>query len=98
MLNSKQRAYLRGLANSIPALYQIGKGGINENFVSLINEALEAKELVKVHVLENSMSDVRELCNELAELTNSDPVQVIGSKFILYKESVDNKNIILPKR
>jgi len=97
MINSRQRAYLRGLANTIPALYQIGKGGINENMVTLINDALEARELIKVHVLDNSLSDVRVLCNELATLTNAEPVQVIGSKFVLYKESVDNKTIKLPK-
>jgi len=97
MLNSKQRAYLRGLANDLPALHQIGKGGINENFVKLINDALEANELVKIHVLNNSSSDVRGLCNELVMLTGADPVQVIGSKFVLYKESIEHKEIALPK-
>jgi len=97
MINSRQRAYLRGLANKIPALYQIGKGGINENMVKLINDTLEVNELIKVHVLDNSFSDVRELCNELATLTNAEPVQVIGGKFVLYKESVENKTIKLPK-
>ena len=96
MINSRQRAYLRGLANTIPALYQIGKGGINENMIKLINDTLEVNELIKVHVLSNS-SDVRELCNELATATNAESVQVIGSKFVLYKESVENKTIKLPK-
>jgi len=97
MINSKQRAFLRGLANSVPALYQIGKGGINENMIKLINDTLEVNELIKVHVLGNSSSDVRELCNELATATNAEPVQVIGSRFVLYKESVENKTIKLPK-
>jgi len=97
MLNSKQRAYLRGLANTVPALYQIGKGGINENIVKLINEALESKELIKVHVLDNSLSDIRELCSELAKLTKAEPVQVIGGRFVLYKQSVEFKTIVLPK-
>lgn len=98
MLNSKQRAYLRGLGNTIPALYQIGKDGINENMVTLINDALEANELIKVHVLENSMMSTKEACYELAEKTKADGVQIIGSKFILYKESVNNKKIELPTK
>jgi len=97
MINSKQRAYLRGLANTVPALYQIGKGGINENFIKSISDALEIREIIKVHVLSNSSSDVRELCNELATQTGAEPVQVIGSRFILYKESVENKTIKLPR-
>ena len=96
MLNSKQRAYLRGLGNKIPALYQIGKDGINDNMVKLIEDALEANELIKVHVLENSLMDTREACFELAERAGADSVQIIGNKFILYKESVNNKKIELP--
>jgi len=95
MLTSKQRAYLRGLANGIPAIFQICKNGINDNMIQQIKDALEARELIKVHVLESSMLDVREACNEIAALTGSEPVQVIGSKFVLYKESKDNKSIEL---
>lgn len=98
MLNSKQRAYLRGLGNKIPALYQIGKDGINDNMVKLIEDALEANELIKVHVLENAMISTKEACYELAERTSAEGVQIIGNKFILYKESVNNKQIELPKK
>jgi RNA-binding protein len=96
MLSSKQRAYLRGLANNIPAIFQIGKGGIGDNLVNQVNDALEARELVKVHVLNNSLMDTREACNELAQATGAESVQVIGNKFVLYKESKENKTIELP--
>jgi len=97
MLSSKQRAYLRGLANNIPAIFQIGKGGINDNLVIQVNDALEARELIKVHVLKNSLLDTREVAEELASLTGSETVQIIGSKFVLYKESKENKKIQLPE-
>ena len=96
MLTSKQRAYLRSLANELPAIFQIGKGGITDNLIQEVNNALEARELVKVHVLNNSLLTTRQACDELARLTNSEPVQVIGNKFILYRESKENKNIQLP--
>ena len=95
MITSKQRAFLRGLANKIDATVQVGKGGISENMVSLVNDLLEKNELVKVHVLENSLSDTRDVCHELSSLTNAEEVQVIGSKFVLYKESRENKKIDL---
>ncbi|NLY43670.1 MAG: ribosome assembly RNA-binding protein YhbY [Clostridiaceae bacterium] len=97
MLSSKQRAYLRGLANNVPAIFQVGKGGINDNLVKQVSDALEARELVKVHVLKNSLLDTREVAEELAGLTDSETVQVIGSKFVLYKESRENKTIQLPE-
>lgn len=96
MLTSKQRSYLRSLANGIEPIFQVGKGGVNENMVKQINEALEARELVKASVLRNSLDDVRDISNEIAEETGADVVQVIGNRFVLYKESKDNKVIILP--
>jgi RNA-binding protein len=96
MLTSKQRSYLKSLANTIPPIFQVGKGGINDNMVKQFNDALEARELVKANVLKNSLSSAREICEELAELTNAEVVQVIGNKFVLYKESKENKNIVLP--
>lgn len=86
-LTSKQRAQLRGLANSQDVILHIGKDGITDNLVQQANEALEARELIKGRVLENSMYTSREACDELAKLTRSEPVQVIGSKFVLYRES-----------
>ncbi len=98
MITTKQRAYLRGLANGIPALYQIGKDGINENAVRQTSDALEARELIKFHVLDTALMTAREAASELAELTDSDVVQVIGNKFVLYKESKNNKRIELTQK
>lgn len=86
-INSKQRAQLRGLANGIEVILHIGKDGITENVVRQANEALEARELIKCRVLENSMLTAREACGQLSVLTRSEPVQVIGTRFILYRES-----------
>ncbi|MCX7843751.1 MAG: ribosome assembly RNA-binding protein YhbY [Clostridia bacterium] len=96
MLTSKQRSYLRGLANNIDPIFQVGKGGVNENMVKQFNDALEARELVKASVLKNALAQTREVCEEVARLTGSEIVQVIGNKFVLYKESKDNKEIMLP--
>ncbi len=93
MITSKQRAFLRSLANKIQATVQIGKGGINDNMLTLIEDTLEKHELVKVHVLENSFSDPRDLCREVASLVGAEEVQVIGNKFVLYKQSKENKKI-----
>ena len=95
MLTSKQRAYLRGLANNIPAIMQIGKGGISENLVKTVSDALEARELIKLSVLENSMQTPREAADEMAETVGADVVGVVGRKVILYRESVNNKKIEL---
>ncbi|MCX8129350.1 MAG: ribosome assembly RNA-binding protein YhbY [Clostridia bacterium] len=96
MLTSKQRSYLRGLANGIPPIFQVGKGGVNENMIKQFGDALEARELIKATVLKNSLADVRSICEELSQATDSDVVQVIGNKFVLYKESKENKVIELP--
>ena len=86
-LTSKQRAQLRGLANSLDTILQIGKDGLGDNLVQQANEALEARELIKCRVLESAMLTPREACQELARRTRSEPVQVIGTKFVLYRES-----------
>lgn len=98
MLNSKQRAQLRGLANSLDAIFQIGKGGINDQLIKQVGEALEARELIKLSVLETSPVKSREAADKVAEAVGCDVVQVIGSKFILYKESKENKKIVLTKK
>ena len=88
MLTSKQRAYLRGLANTEKAIMQIGKDGIGENLIQQVNDALEARELIKGRVLENNIEyDARLAAQELAAATRSEVVQVIGTKFVLYRES-----------
>ena len=95
MLTSKQRAYLRGLANTEKAIMQIGKDGISENLVKTVSDALEARELIKLTVLENCMYAPKEAANELAEACGADVAGVIGRKIILYRESVNNKKIEL---
>lgn len=86
-LTSKQRAQLRGLANSAEPIVHIGKDGLGDNLVKQADDALEARELIKCRVLENSLLTAREACDELSRLTRSEPVQVIGSKFVLYRET-----------
>ena len=86
-LTSKQRAQLRGMANSIDTIIQVGKEGITDSLIRQADEALEARELIKGRVLENSMLTAREVCDQLTLPTRSEPVQVIGSKFVLYRET-----------
>ena len=86
-LTSKQRSQLRGIAAGEDTIIQVGKGGINDALVASVNDALRARELVKGKVLENSMLTAREACQELAKLTRSEQVQVIGTKFVLYRQS-----------
>jgi len=86
-LTSKQRALLRGLANDIDTILHIGKEGIGPNLIKQADDALEARELIKGKVLENSMLTAREGAEELARATRSQVVQVIGTKFVLYRES-----------
>lgn len=95
MLTSKQRAYLRGLANPIDTIFQVGKGGVGEAMVKSISDALEARELIKLKVLDNSDYSAREAAEEIAEMVGADVVCVLGKKFVLYKESKENKTIIL---
>lgn len=86
-LTSKQRAQLRGLANNIDTILHVGKDGIGENLIRQADDALEARELIKGKVLENSMLSAREGAEELARATRSQVVQVIGTKFVLYRET-----------
>ena len=86
-LTSKQRAQLRGLANSLEPIVHIGKDGIGETLVKQADDALEARDLIKCKVLDNSLLSAREACDELSRLTRSEQVQVIGTKFVLYRES-----------
>jgi RNA-binding protein len=95
MITSKQRAKLKGMATSLNAIIQVGKGGITENVVKTVDDALEARELIKLTVLENSEYTARETADELADAVNADVVGVIGRKVILYRESVEHKRIEL---
>lgn len=85
MLNSKQRAKLRGLASTEPTIFQLGKDGITENFIKSVDTALAARELIKFKVLENAMIDRRAAAEEIAEATGSEVVTVIGTKIVLYR-------------
>ena len=96
-ITSKQRAQLRGMAMSIDTIIQIGKGGITEAVVESVNAALRARELVKGKVLENSMLTAREACDALSEACRAEQVQVIGTKFVLYKRSPKEPKIELVK-
>ena len=96
MLTSKQRSYLRKLANKENAILQIGKGGISPSLVEQVKEALEARELIKIHVLDNSNLTPKTACDALAAETGAQGVQVVGGKFVLYKKSEENPQIQLP--
>lgn len=87
MLKSKQRAFLREIASSYETIFQVGKGGINENFINQVTDALRKRELIKLRVLENSGYTAREAAEEIASKTESDVVQVIGSRFVLFKRN-----------
>lgn len=95
-MTSKQRAYLKGLAMTIDPIYQVGKSSISPEIVKGIDEALEARELVKINVLKNCLDDPKEIANIISERTRSEVVQVIGKKIVLYRESKEKKKIILP--
>lgn len=87
MLTSKQRAVLRGMANSMDTIFQVGKGGIGDTLVAQTDDALRARELIKLRVLENSGYTAREAAEQLADQTGSEVVQVIGSRFVLYRRN-----------
>lgn len=94
-MTSKQRAYLRSMATSIQPIFQVGKGEISTNMTEQIGNALEARELIKVKVLENSLYTAREAAEIIAEETSAEVVTVIGNKFVLYRESEKHKKIDL---
>ena len=98
MLTSKQRAYLRSLATEADTIVHVGKDGISGNLILQVKNALRARELVKGKVLENSMLTAKEAIELLAEECRAEQVQVIGSKFVLYKRNETEPKIELPKK
>lgn len=96
-INSKQRAYLRSLAQTVEPIFQIGKNSLTPEFTEAISEALEKRELIKIAVLNNCEDEPKVLGQILSERTRSVLVQVMGRKITLYKESKDHKKIDLPK-
>jgi RNA-binding protein len=95
MLTGKQRAALRKMANDIDTIFQVGKNGISDNLISQINDALEARELIKIRALDTAGEMPRQLCNMICEATGAEPVSVIGGRFTIYKPSKNNKRIKL---
>ena len=96
-ITSKQRAQLRGLAMQQDTIIQVGKGGVTEAVIDSVSAALKARELVKGRVLENSMLTAREACDALAQACRAEQVQVIGTKFVLYKSNEKEPKIVLVK-
>lgn len=97
MISGKQRSYLKGLANGIEPIFQVGKNGVTESFLKQVDEALEARELVKINVLNNSFLEAKNVAVELSEKLNAEFVQSIGNKFVIYRESEESKKIELPR-
>lgn len=96
MLTGKQKRFLRSKAHHLDPIFQVGKGGVNENMVKQISEALESRELLKVSVLQNCEDDKHTVAEELVDGTRAELVQVIGNTIVLYKQSRENKQLQLP--
>ncbi|HJV17337.1 MAG TPA: ribosome assembly RNA-binding protein YhbY [Bacillales bacterium] len=97
MLTGKQKRFLRSKAHHLNPIFQVGKGGVNDNMIKQISEALEVRELLKVSILQNCDEDKTDVAKALASGTRAELVQLIGHTIVLYKESVENKQINLPK-
>ena len=96
-MTTKQRAYLKSLAMTMEPIFQVGKNSITPELVGAVSEALAARELIKISVLQNCMEDPKEMAQVLSERTHSQVVQVIGKKIVLYREGKDDKKkIVLP--
>lgn len=100
MITGKQRAYLRKLGHELEPIFQIGKDGVTDTLLKGIDEALEKREMLKVHILETALLDTKETCNEIAAELGAEPVQAIGNKFILYRKASDAKKrkIEIPRK
>jgi RNA-binding protein len=96
MLTGKQKRFLRSKAHHLNPIFQVGKGGVNENLIKQVDDALEARELLKISVLQNCEEDRDTVAETLSKGAGADLVQVIGNTIILYKESKENKQLILP--
>ncbi|MEC1753886.1 ribosome assembly RNA-binding protein YhbY [Bacillus mojavensis] len=96
MLTGKQKRFLRSKAHHLSPIFQVGKGGVNDNMIKQISEALEARELIKISVLQNCEDDKNDVAEALVKGSHAELVQTIGSTIVLYKESKENKQIELP--
>ncbi|MDQ0216722.1 RNA-binding protein [Oikeobacillus pervagus] len=97
MLTGKQKRFLRAQAHHLDPIFQVGKGGVNDNMIKQIADALEARELIKISVLQNCDEDKRIVADELSKGAKAELVQIIGNTIVLYKESKENKQFNLPK-
>ncbi|MDF2904011.1 MAG: putative RNA-binding protein [Bacillus sp. (in: firmicutes)] len=97
MLTGKQKSFLRSKAHHLDPIFQVGKGGVNDNMIEQITNALEARELMKISVLQNCEEDRDAVAQKLVTGSRSELVQVIGKTIVLYKESKENKKIELPR-
>ncbi|WP_461201101.1 ribosome assembly RNA-binding protein YhbY [Anoxybacillus sp. TBDG-1] len=97
MLTGKQKRFLRSLAHHLTPIFQVGKGGVNDNMIKQIADALEARELIKVSVLKNCEEEKEVVAEQLAKGAGAEVVQLIGHTIVLYKESREHKQIVLPK-
>ena len=95
-MTSKQRAYLRGVANTIDPIFQIGKNGLTDVLIQQLDDALEARELIKITILETAPENVKDLGNKISERTNSIFVQAVGNKITLFRQKKKNSKINLP--
>ena len=98
MLTGKQKRFLRATAHHLTPIFQVGKGGVNDNMIAQIADALEARELLKVSILQNCDVDKDTVANELVKGTRAELVQIIGHTIVLYKESNENKKLELPAK
>lgn len=98
-MTTKQRAYLKSLAMNIDPIFQIGKSSLTTEYLDSLEEALEARELIKINVLKNCLDEPKELAFAIGENTNAEVVQVIGRKIVLYREArqPEKRKIVLPK-
>jgi RNA-binding protein len=97
MLTGKQKRFLRAEAHHLSPIFQVGKGGVNEQMLNQLRDVLEVRELIKVRILDNCEEDKDVVAQQLAEGTRAELVQLIGLTVVLYKESRNNKKIVLPK-
>jgi RNA-binding protein len=97
MLTGKQKRFLRSKAHHLTPIFQVGKGGVNENMIKQIADVLEARELIKVSILQNCDDDRDTVAEQLSRGAKAELVQVIGNTIVLYKESRENKQIVLPR-
>ncbi len=97
MLTGKQKRFLRAEAHHLDPIFQVGKGGVNDAMIQQLREVLEVRELIKVRILDNCEDDKHEVAESLARGTRAELVQLIGLTVVLYKESRNNKKIVLPK-